>query len=139
MEPENQFHNITPEQLPSKDVAKGAERAPNSTGNETFIDTGVERAEQAAEASAAIAADMGPITVPSITAVDDSSKVASVAIGDNPVVAKDDDLIEKEWVDRAKRIVAETKSDPHQQEEEVNRLQVDYMKKRFGRELGVTE
>lgn len=56
-----------------------------------------------------------------------------------PLIANDDDLIEKEWVDRAKKILAETKDDPYKREKEVSRLQIDYIKKRYGRELGAAE
>ena len=56
-----------------------------------------------------------------------------------PLVASDDDLIEKEWVDKAKRIVSETKDDPYRREAEVGKLQVDYLQKRYGKELGMSE
>lgn len=55
---------------------------------------------------------------------------------DIPAVASDDDLIEKEWVDKAKKIIAETKEDPHKRERAVNKLQIEYLKKRYGKELG---
>jgi hypothetical protein len=53
----------------------------------------------------------------------------------NPLVASDEDVIEKEWVDKAKKIVAQTKSDPYTQEKEVSKLQADYIKKRYGKEI----
>lgn len=53
-----------------------------------------------------------------------------------PLTAADDDLIEKEWVDKAKKIVASTKDDPYKREQEVGRLQEDYLRKRYGKELG---
>jgi hypothetical protein len=53
-----------------------------------------------------------------------------------PTVANDDDLIEKEWVDKAKKIIADTQNDPYRREQEVNRLQIDYLRKRYGKELG---
>ncbi len=53
----------------------------------------------------------------------------------NPATAADEDLIEKEWVERAKKIVASTKNDPYLQEQEVSRLQADYLKKRYGKEV----
>jgi hypothetical protein len=53
----------------------------------------------------------------------------------NPTTATDEDLIEKEWVDKAKKIVAQTKDDPYKQEKEVSRLQADYLKKRYGKEI----
>ncbi len=58
---------------------------------------------------------------------------------DNPVLAADDDLIEKEWVDKAKKIILETKNDPYRREQEVSRLQADYLRKRYGKELGVSD
>ena len=52
-----------------------------------------------------------------------------------PLIASDEDVIEKEWVDKAKKIVAQTKSDPYSQEKEVSKLQADYIKKRYGKEI----
>lgn len=56
---------------------------------------------------------------------------------DNPATAGDDDLIEKEWVDRTKKIIAETKHDPYEQERAFTRLQADYIRKRYGKEIKV--
>ena len=58
-----------------------------------------------------------------------------VTTDNNPVQAADDDIVEKEWVDKAKKIVAQTKDDPYNQEKEVSKLQADYLKKRYGKEL----
>ena len=55
-----------------------------------------------------------------------------------PMVANDDDLIEKEWVDKAKKIISETKDNPYGQEKAVGQLQIDYLKKRYGREIGAS-
>jgi hypothetical protein len=55
-----------------------------------------------------------------------------------PIIANDDDLIEKEWVDKAKKIILETKDDPYRREQEVSKLQADYLRKRYGRELGAS-
>lgn len=52
-----------------------------------------------------------------------------------PLYAADDDLIEKEWVDKAKKIIAETKHDPYLQEQEVSKLQADYLQKRYGKNV----
>lgn len=59
----------------------------------------------------------------------------SVVTGGSPLVAADEDLIEKEWVDKAKKIVSDTKEDPYSQEKEVSKLQADYLKKRYGKEI----
>lgn len=56
-----------------------------------------------------------------------------------PSIAADDDLIEKEWVLRAKAIVAKTKDDPHQQNKELNLYKADYIKKRYNKDIKVSE
>jgi len=66
---------------------------------------------------------------------DDVTSTTDEIIG-LPTVAGDDDLIEKEWVIKAKKIVSETRDDPHKREEVVSKLHVAYLKERFGREIG---
>jgi hypothetical protein len=56
----------------------------------------------------------------------------------NPLIAGDDDLIEKEWVEKAKKIIQQTRSDPYNQEKEVSKLQADYIKKRYGKDVKVS-
>lgn len=68
-----------------------------------------------------------------------ANDTSAQSIGSAPLTANDDDLIEKEWVESAKKIIAETKDDPHRREREVGKLQADYLKKRYGKELGATE
>jgi Txe/YoeB family toxin of Txe-Axe toxin-antitoxin module len=58
-----------------------------------------------------------------------------VVHNDNPANAGDEDVIEKEWVDKAKKIVTQTKDDPYKQEQEVSKLQADYLKKRYGKDV----
>ncbi len=67
---------------------------------------------------------------------DDSATITSTT-DDTSLVAHDDDLIEKEWVDKAKAILAETKDDPYTREREIGKLQTEYIRKRYGREIGV--
>lgn len=66
---------------------------------------------------------------------------AQSATSDDTValIANDDDLIEKEWVDKAKKIIAETKDDPYRREVEIGKLQIEYIRKRYGREIGKVE
>ena len=61
------------------------------------------------------------------------------AQSDAPAVAADEDLIEKEWVDKAKKIIESTKADPYKRELEIGKLQRDYIRKRYGREIGETD
>ncbi len=52
-----------------------------------------------------------------------------------PQIADDTDLIEKEWVDKAKEIVAQTAHDPHLQNKEINKVRAEYLKKRYNKDL----
>jgi hypothetical protein len=54
-----------------------------------------------------------------------------------PDVAADNDLIEKEWVLKAKQIVEHTVEDPFKQQEELGKMRADYMKKRYNKDVGL--
>jgi len=56
-----------------------------------------------------------------------------------PQIADDNDLIEKEWVLKAKEIVARTRHDPYQQNKQVESFKADYMKKRYNKDIKLTE
>lgn len=78
-----------------------------------------------------------PVVTSSVVAMPtDNGAAVPVAAVDTPLLANDDDLIEKEWVDKAKQIIASTRDDPYRREIEVGRLQADYLKKRYGKDLG---
>ncbi len=57
----------------------------------------------------------------------------------SPLIADDVDVIEKEWVDKAKKIVSSTKEDPHMQERQVSALQADYLFKRYNKKIKLAE
>jgi len=52
-----------------------------------------------------------------------------------PATAADQDVIEKEWVDKADEVVAKTAGQPHAEEDAVEDLQIDYLKKRYGKDV----
>ena len=110
---------------------------------DTKLERGQERFEQAAEAGAiasdaaatsttatAIATPAVPVQVP---------QGAPPAVSATPLVAGDEDLIEKEWVDKAKEIIDTTKDDPYARTQKVNELQRDYLQKRYGKVVGASE
>lgn len=66
-----------------------------------------------------------------------TSSATADATSNAPIIAGDEDVIEKEWVDKAKVIVANTKNDPYAQGREISKLQADYLKKRYGKEIKV--
>ena len=55
-----------------------------------------------------------------------------------PDEAADADLIEKEWVERAKQIVDHTRDDPREQQNALSRMKADYMKKRYNKDIKVS-
>lgn len=112
--------------------------SPDLTNPELGIKSGAEHYEQKGETSS-IMDDVSYTTSLPTPVINDPTVDDSITIGDAPLVASDDDLIEKEWVEKAKQIVEETRDNPHQREEAVNKLQGDYLKKRYGKELGVTK
>lgn len=102
-----------------------------------------ERREQAASqeklAHPPAAAQPVPIALPTPVAPATDDAATKSASDDSPAVAADEDLIEKEWVDKAKKIIADTRDDPYRREREVGRLQADYLRKRYGKELGAAD
>lgn len=80
----------------------------------------------------ALPTPMAPQPVAPAAPADDQVAAIDHPANDNPLAADDVDVIEKEWVDRAKKILQDTKDDPYQKEHEVSRLQADYLQKRFG-------
>jgi hypothetical protein len=57
------------------------------------------------------------------------------APSDDDLAAEDVDLIEHEWVARAKKVVAQTIGNPHAQTNELNKVRADYIKKRYNRTI----
>lgn len=58
---------------------------------------------------------------------------------DLPDEAQDTDRIEREWVEKAKEIITRTNNDPHTQSKEMNRVKADYLRKRYNKEVKLTE
>jgi Txe/YoeB family toxin of Txe-Axe toxin-antitoxin module len=136
MQPENSPVPNGPEQAPAN-VTPNGERIPVLPTPEGGLDTRGERVEQTAEASAA-AADFAAVGVPLPPPLP-VAPTTTQSTDDSPIVAGDEDVIEKEWVDKAKKIIQETKDDPYARTTRVNELQRDYLKKRYSKDLGASE
>jgi len=72
-------------------------------------------------------------------AVVNITTVSQPADDNTPAVADDVDVIEKEWVNKARSIVDATRDDPHKQEKEVSKLQAEYLLKRYGKQVKISE
>lgn len=75
-----------------------------------------------------------PVQLPAAP-VSAATPITQPATDDSPLIADDVDVIEMEWVNKAKKIIKDTRDDPHAQEEAVEKLQIDYLKKRYGKEI----
>lgn len=120
--------------LPSEKEAKGAFSNPENAPDGLFEHQ--EQRSGAVPAAEQASVPYNPVVItPTVAQPVDDPSVTQATVS-SPTVANDDDLIEKEWVDKAKKVLAETRDDPYRREQEVSRLQADYLMKRYGRELG---
>lgn len=60
---------------------------------------------------------------------------APVPVTSAPTNAADQDVVEPEWVDAAEKTIQQTAGNPYAEEEAVEALQIDYLKKRYGYEV----
>jgi len=137
MEPKTSSPQLGPERaggyvpsLPEVPVYGAPERTAERRGEQTQERVPVQEQSQPILPPPVVALPQPP------TPQDDVAASTTLPASDTPLVAGDDDLIEKEWVDKAKKIIAETKDDPYKREQEVGKLQADYLRKRYGHELG---
>lgn len=141
MEPKLPVLNNGPEYSPTN-YGQGFEQAPAPPTPETGVETSQERVEQRSEATPAAVNSMPvlpPLQTVAAPTTSTTNDQATLVTDDTPIAASDDDLIEKEWVDKAKKIILQTKDDPYRREQEVGKLQADYLRKRYGKELGASE
>lgn len=72
-----------------------------------------------------------------VPTLDPALSVTAVPASSHTLSAADVDLIEKEWVQKAKAIVAATQGDPFLQNKEINKIKADYIKKRYNKDIKV--
>ena len=107
-------------------------------GTKIPVEQGRPVAEAAPGKQAAPAALQLPIALPDVPAATPALPVQDDNVGSpvsspktSTLPAADKDLIEKQWVQKAKEIVADTKSDPYKQKSEMSKAKADYIQKRF--------
>ncbi len=140
MEPQLPSPNVGPQRpsqperiTPSFDAPEVAPSVPSQERQEIHETQPSGPADPAPQAQ-----PVAPPPLPSLSQTSVTDPKTQVA-DDNPVVAADEDLIEKEWVEKAKKVIAETKHDPYLQEQAVSRLQADYLQKRYNKTVKVPE
>lgn len=84
---------------------------------------------------------MPTLTLPSIPSQQPAIKnvVNNATLPVVPATADDGDLIEKEWVDKAKKIVESFREDPYRQSKELTLFKADYMQKRYNKTIKLGE
>ena len=139
MEPRQHSADQLPRPLANAEVGPAGSSYEVASGSERTIERQSVAAEQAqshqVEAGGGLAVPMPILPAP----VDPQTQLADTAgpvATDAPIAAADEELIEKEWVDKAKQIINNTKDDPYQREKDIKQLQIDYVKKRYGRIIG---
>ncbi|MCL2869512.1 hypothetical protein FWF48_01735 [Candidatus Saccharibacteria bacterium] len=75
-----------------------------------------------------------PVATQPVVQANDQSPASVTATA--PSTAKDTERIEKEWSQKIKQTLSETKGDPYNKEEGIKALRADYMYKRYGRKIG---
>lgn len=105
-------------------------------GHEFETGSSQERQPQSGVDAAQAAVHAAMPVLPAPVTISPISNNGTISDDTTPIVANDDDLIEKEWVDKAKQIIAATKDDPYRREQEVSKLQIEYIRRRYGREIG---
>lgn len=53
--------------------------------------------------------------------------------------AGDVDVIEKAWIEKAKKIVDQTSTDPFEQQKMLSKVKAEYIKKRFNKDIKIND
>lgn len=124
-----------PEQIAAAPVTEGL-KAPELTQNEQ-VEKSVERGGNLNQKQPGDGGGVSlpPVQVPTAPPTSQGTAKQDDQDDDTPLIADDVDVIEMEWVNKAKEIIKKTKQDPHAQEQAVEKLQIDYLKKRYGRDV----
>jgi hypothetical protein len=88
--------------------------------------------QRSVQATAQAASDLALPATAAITtdqpAQDDSVPAATAA-----APASEGDRIEKQWIDRAKAVIAKTQDDPFEQKQAMSKVKAEYIQKRFNK------
>lgn len=128
-------------QKPSFEIPKNIEAQPHKTvGDELDPNLELEGTREilpapAMQQPASVSQSSVPVTVQSQSDFTISQVVSSIQSDDSHIIADDVDVIEKEWVERAKKIISLTSNDPYVEVKELGKLKATYMKKRFNKDI----
>jgi hypothetical protein len=84
-----------------------------------------------------IPSDQAQLLAQSLSANDSTDSPSASSIPTN--MDDTDALIPKEWVERAKRLVDQTRGNPYEQSREFNKLKAEYIKQRYNMTIKVAD
>ena len=126
-------------QIPSFEIPKSTEKAPSHEGGLENDHTFEAEGDKEILPAPASSQPHAPLSVPGPFATTATPSTAVPVVqqqsDDSHIIADDVDVIEKEWVDRAKKIVSLTSDNPFLETREIGKLKATYMKKRFDKDI----
>jgi len=121
---------------PERPAGGAPERFRPATGMEQAPVSGAAEVQPQTPADQGSSASQSPLVPPTPAPGAPASPPSSAGSGGTgvagPALAADVDVIEPEWVEKAEQTVRSHYGDPYAEEEAVEDLQVDYLKKRYG-------
>jgi len=126
-EPKQHFETVQPpeadEVSKGQSIEKQRPASQESTAGKQATPTAIQPLPVIPDVPAAL-----PVALPKDGAAPPVSSQATARL-----TAADGDRIEKQWIDKAKAIVAQTKDDPYKQKHEVSKIKADYIGKRYNK------
>lgn len=120
-------------------VAPGAQGRPNPNSIPGGPEVGRNMGAQAPSGGGAAQGAQPLVPLPAVPqyrqAVPGAGAPAGTPVNLSLAADPTNDLIEKEWVSKAKQIVEQTRDDPYKQSEGLTMMKVDYMKKRYNKTI----
>jgi hypothetical protein len=123
-------------QLPPPIEQAHAAEAPVEVGQKMHEKSATSGPELAVSPSASAMPIPAIIPLPTVTPIPNSASqidATNTTQISGAQIADDGDLIEKEWVVKAKAIVEHNREDPYKQSEELTVFKADYMQKRYNK------
>lgn len=120
-----------PEQF-STVPGQAPEQAPSTVEQ---VPAGPEQTSSAAQAVPQVPVSI-PLPIPPTLQQTDVTTTTNIV---TPAIADDADLIEKEWVDKAKKLVEDNRDNPYKQSEDLTVVKADYMQKRYNKTVKLTK
>ena len=138
MEPQNKPSPEFQAPVPKSPEIAGEQLAPEKAVEKAPAPAAPERERQAGNAAnqnqgAMKLPQVAPTPIPAPQAAPVVQDPQQPVIANTPIAAADTDVLEKEWLDKAKSIVKNARQDPRKQNTEVSHLKADYMQKRYGK------